>query len=1290
MPEMHYVDFDLLIERRDAGYCARVFDSPAGEAAIEFGIPFSDLEIENFLLRVGRPRRSATRDVRRQDWAEVEAAETFGGRLFEAVFDDEVRSCLNSSLDEVNRQGRGLRIRLRLIDTPELADLPWEFLFNAALRRFLVLSAETPLVRYLELPEPVRPLAMKPPLKVLTMISCPHDYPRIDMEQEWANLNEALGELGHRGLVALDRLEQATLSALQRRLWDEQFHIFHYIGHGDFDERAQDGVLLLEDEHGRGRPVSGQYLGALLRDHRPLRLAILNACEGARASRNDPFAGAAQSLIQQGGVPAVIAMQFEITDAAAITFAHWFYTAVADGYPVDAALAEARKAIFAGGYGVEWATPVLHMRAPDGRIFTVDLEEHLRALEPPRRREEEAPAAPITQRRPLDVATNNLPVSLTSFVGRQRDMAEVKSRLSTARLLTLTGPGGCGKTRLALEVARTVVDDYEDGVWLVELAALEDPSLVAQEVAKVLGVREEAGHSIAEMLENHLRSRQMLLILDNCEHMVETCADLADTLLRACPGLTILATSREVLNIRGEQVWSVPPLSVPYIVALPPVEELRESESVRLFVERAQLNRPGFALTQRNALAVTQICRRLDGLPLAIELAAARVDVLSAEQIAMRLNDRFRLLTRGRRTALPHHQTLRGTVDWSYNLLSEGERTLFNRLSVFAGGLTLEAAEAVGVGDGVETYDILDLLSRLVDKSLVEEEADDSIRYQLLETLRQYGQEQLAVSGELANAQHRHATYFLALVEEAEQALMGPQQATWLDRLESEHDNLRAALRWARESGDAEAGLCLSGALWYFWSVRGYYTEGRRRLTESLALPEASEYMASRAKVLHGIGELAQNQGDYDAARSFLEESLTLFHELKDRQGIAKTLNSLGNTAYWQADLAKSRSFYEESLAIRRDLGDKPGMAASLNNIGLLAWRQGDYTVARSRYEESLAIYRDQGDQRGIALAINNLGSVAGEQGDHAAARALFEESLAIQRALGDRQGIAYALINLGSVAGEQGDYVASRSFLEESLAIQQALGDRWGIATALHDLGDVTYYQGDYAAARSFYEESLAIRQELGDRQGIATSLHNLGRTLYYEGDIGMARSLWEESLSIRRGMGDRQGIAYSLNNLGIVTHEQGDTSAAHPLLEESLAIFRELGHKSGIAHALTNLGNLLLDQCDYTATYSLQEESLRIRQELGDRRGIAESLESFAGLAAQQRQPERALLLAGAAAALRAAIGAPLALTETDRLERHLEPARQALGEETAARVFADGEAMTMEEAIKYTLER
>src|SRR5579884_1061615 len=444
--------------------------------------------------------------------------------------------------------------------------------------------------------------------------------------------------------------------------------------------------------------------------------------------------------------------------------------------------------------------------------------------------------------RSLSPETTNLPVQLTSFIGREKEMEEIKRLLSRTRLLTLTGSGGCGKTRLAAQVGADLLADFADGVWLVELAAIADPALVPQTVASTLGIREEPGQRLLETLQQHLKPKSLLLLLDNCEHLSAACAQLAETLLQACPNLRILASSREALGIAGELAYRVPSLSLPELPRLPSAEAalvpaLARCEATRLFVERAALSYPGFALTEQNAPAVAQVCVRLDGIPLAIELAAARIKVLSADQIAARLDDRFRLLTGGSRTALPRQQTLRALIDWSYDLLSEAERTLLRRLSVFAGGWTLEAAEAVCSADA------LHLLTSLVDKSLaVYEEQAGEARYRLLETVREYARDRLLESGEMEEVRERHFAFFLRMAEEIEPKLTGLEQAAWLDRLEGEYDNLRAASGWALSAAEgAQAGLRLAGALWRFWEIRGHIDEGRGRLKNALDRPDARE-----------------------------------------------------------------------------------------------------------------------------------------------------------------------------------------------------------------------------------------------------------------------------------------------------------------------------------------------------------------------------------------------------------------------------------------------------------------
>ena len=770
----------------------------------------------------------------------------------------------------------------------------------------------------------------------------------------------------------------------------------------------------------------------------------------------------------------------------------------------------------------------------------------------------------------LDYLPTNLPRQMTSFIGREREMAEVKRLLAATPLLTLVGSGGGGKTRLAVQVGADVLDNYQDGVWLVELAALSDASLVPQAVASVWGLREEAGRSLMQTVQDHLRDRQLLLLLDNCEHLVGACALLADTLLKACPQLTIMATSRELLGIAGEHLWRVPSLLTPD--ELPGEEKdlaavLMEYDACRLFVERAVAQRQDFVLTRRNVPVVAHLCRQLDGIPLAIELAAARVRALTVEEIDGKLDNRFRLLTGGSRTALPRHQTLRALIDWSYDLLTEQEKTLLARLSVFAGGWTLEAAEKVCAGQNptgliIEDWEVLDLLTSLVDKSLLTtQERDGSVRYGMLEMVREYAAEKRRASGEEA-AKEWHRDYFLALSEEAAPLLRGAEQAQWLARLDDEHENLLAALECSlsKETQGVE-GLRFCGALQRFWGTRGHLSEGRAWCERALGERGSEDRTQERAKTLNGVGGLANMQGDYASARGYSEESLAIFRERGDRQGIATSLGNLGNVASYQGDYASARGYYEESLTTWREIGDRQGIAASLGNLGLVANDQSDYAAARGYLEESLAIFREVGDRQGIANALSNLGLVAEYEGDYASARGYYEESLAIRREIGDRWGIGGSLGNLGNVAHYQGDYASARGFSEESLAIRREIGDRQGIAASLTILRSMADYEGDYASARGFSEESLNIFREIGDRHGIAASLNDLGTMAHYQGDYASARSYHEESLAIRREIGDRQGIAQSLEAFAGLAADQENPERAARLWGATDALREQIG---------------------------------------------------------------------------------------------------------------------------------
>jgi predicted ATPase/DNA-binding SARP family transcriptional activator len=660
----------------------------------------------------------------------------------------------------------------------------------------------------------------------------------------------------------------------------------------------------------------------------------------------------------------------------------------------------------------------------------------------------------------ISALRQTLPIPLTALIGRDQDVLEVTSRLSQARLVTLTGTGGVGKTRLAIQVAEELAGAYSDGAVFVDLAPLENTDHVPDAVRSALGA--PAGEGTQDPIEDicpYLDARRILLLLDNCEHLDHACSSLAETLLIRCPGLKILATSRQVLGVKGETVWRVPSLAVPKTRAdksIAPADILHVSKfldfaAIRLFSERARAAESTFEISPKNAFAVVTICSRLDGIPLAIELAAARVKAMPVEKIAARLIDRFRILMGSHSNPagpLPRHQTLRASIDWSYDLLSVQERTLLLRLAVFVGGWTLEAAEAVCSGAPIHEWEVLDLLTGLVEKSLVVYLPNED-RYRLLETIRQYLTERVEEDGEQTTVPGKHLEYFLALAETAEPELKGPRQSDWMDRLEADHDNLRAALNWSRgEHGDSEFGLRLAGALFRFWQVRGFLAEGREQL--ALALAGSAEATANRANALNNCGILAYRQSDYPAARSL----------------------------------------YEESLAIRRELGDLTGIASSLNNLGVITLEEGDRELARSLYEECLAICRGLGNRWGTALCLNNLGTVAFDQGEYDAARGPYEESLAISRELGDQAGIAYTLYDLGCIADRQRDYVAARSLHEESLAIRRELGDRLGIAQSLHGLGLSAHELGDLKTARSLQIESLEIKRDLGDRTGIAHSL--------------------------------------------------------------------------------------------------------------------------------------------------------------------------------------------------------
>jgi predicted ATPase/DNA-binding XRE family transcriptional regulator len=628
------------------------------------------------------------------------------------------------------------------------------------------------------------------------------------------------------------------------------------------------------------------------------------------------------------------------------------------------------------------------------------------------------------------------PVPLTSFIGREHEVAEVRSLLSHTRLLTLTGAGGMGKTRLALEAAGSSAD-----IAFVDLAPQTDGRLIPATIAAALGIHGQARVSFLTLLTTSLASRDLLLILDNCEHLITACAELADQLLRACPRVRIIATSRQPLAVAGEQLWHVPPLSTGG-----PTESQGAAtpEAVCLFAERARLVQHDFSLGDRNIEAVTEVCRRLDGIPLAIELAAAHVRVLGLEGLAARLDERLRLFSTKTHGVPVRQQTLQATIDWSYGLLGDADRMLFSRLGIFAGGWTVEAAQEVVAGEQLDLDEVLPGLLRLVDKSMVVAEPVDigRVRYRLLETLRQDAVVRLAARAEVDRLGDRHSAYFIAVAEQAERARGGPDEIAWLEVLEQEHDNLRAALGWAISTGEAERGLRLAGALYGFWELRGHLTEGRRWLER--LLPQVGSdriaLAAIRAKALRGAGVLAWQQGDYARAKVLHEENLALERDLGDRRGVALALSNLGVLAKDQGDYQRARALLEESLALERELSDRQGVALELNNLGVLAKDQGEYKRATALLEESLALGRDLGDMWLVALALNNLGLLAEDQGKYERATALLKECLALRRDLGDKRGMATGLEGLAAAAGAQNLPERAVRLFGASIALRESI----------------------------------------------------------------------------------------------------------------------------------------------------------------------------------------------------------------------------------------------------------
>jgi len=804
----------------------------------------------------------------------------------------------------------------------------------------------------------------------------------------------------------------------------------------------------------------------------------------------------------------------------------------------------------------------------------------------------------------------NLPIRVNSFVGRAHELAEITHLLKRFRLITITGVGGSGKTRLALQIANLMLQQFSDGVWLIELASVRQAALVPEVVAQTLGLPEQPGQPVLEMLVAFLKPKHVLLLLDNCEHLIESCATLAQCLVEACPRAYLLCTSREPLHIPGEVLWRISSLALPDARQGADPGTIGQSESVQLFVDRARAVLPSFSLTENNALAVAHICRRLDGLPLALELAAARMAALSVAQIVERLDNCFSLLTAGHRTALTRQQTLKATLDWSYDLLPAAERALFRWLAVFAGGFDLAAAEAVGTGEGFEAGKVLDLLTSLVDKSLVVAEMQgDQMRYRLLEPVRQYAEHWLASSGETRQARKQHRDWYLHLVEQANAGLWGERHTFWVACLERELDNVRAALGWClREPGWALTGLSLAGVLWQFWLLRGYLAEGRRWL--ELLLAQAPEPTASRAAMLLHLYTFTLRQAEYaaTAVQALVEQSLSIARALQDPQSTSLALHMYGIQAYMVGDFERARASFRESLTLAQPHVHVAESAFATYSLGVLAWAQGDFPLAWERLEEIASLLRGGKNQPHPTCCLLNLATLELPFGESSQTLLVDEETWVVLRAMNTSTMLGYVLANLGTLARLEGEMDRAHAYLEEGKALFEQIGDKAGLSQILGQLGNLYRSEQRFEQARSFLEQSLALRYELGDRRGIGRTLNNLGLLAMARGDFQQAHALYEKSMALFESMGDTVGIMATLDNQGHLALFEHNFEHARLLYTERLGYSRRLGDiRRGEAVPLMHLGIVMQALGDHTAARANYDACLARLIQLGDQRGAA-----------------------------------------------------------------------------------
>jgi predicted ATPase/class 3 adenylate cyclase/DNA-binding CsgD family transcriptional regulator len=839
---------------------------------------------------------------------------------------------------------------------------------------------------------------------------------------------------------------------------------------------------------------------------------------------------------------------------------------------------------------------------------------------------------------------NNLPAQATSFIGREAEMSKIEELLRANRIATLTGSGGCGKTRLALEVARRLLDHYPDGVWWVELGSLNDPDLVPNAAASTLAIKEVPMQPLTQTVTGHLHDHRALLILDNCEHVIEACAELANAVVRGCPSVDVLATSREALGVDAETSWRVPSLTMPEERDPANVEAVAGYEAVRLFADRAARARPNFQLTDANAPAVSEICRRLGGIPLAIELAAARTRVLSPQQIAQGLSDRFRLLTGGSRTALARQQTLQASVDWSYNLLTEPERTVLRRLSVFAGNFTLEAAENICSDDGVETLEVLDLLSELVDRSLVHAEEVGSVpRFHLLETIRHYGLQKLADSGEGEAVRTRHLLFYLAFAEDGLPGLQGPDMPTALKAFDAEHDNLRTAMEWAVQSERVDEAFRFARPLFPFWFVRGAYSEGTRHIDAALARRDGKDEL--RAQALAVAGNLTVQLQDLPAARALAEEAVSLARDTDDPATLALTLYNL-TFAESFFDSARARGIAEESLAILREIGTPFEIAVCITLRGIAEVQAGELSRARQSFEESMALLGDPAN--GWALQAN--------------------------------------LLWLGLALLSQGELALGESVVRRGIALSHELRDDVFVGLQLGTRVGLAVLGGRYEEVRADAEGALRVSQATNNPGISALVRAHLGIGAYAKSELDVATKQLKAAIQTWQLMGFQWPSVHALALLARVAEAQGHFEAGRAHADEALAVAHDCQNAVVTGEALVARARVASADADDRRAESLVREALRIFGRVGSKWGVIDGLETLTHVVARQGSHAEAARFLGSTESLRRATGYVRFPIEVPRFEADAVLIRQALGQDEFEAACAEGRGMTMEEAVAY----